>query len=143
MRLRAAVGAVVVGAVTLVGVSAGPASAGCSDVPPLPDGRIREVGGSYEGDGLIDCDPVAENSIDTELPHNTSLKFEARFRNEEDATQGVRLTRGGITEPEFKVKFKRGQNDITDKILAGKVFPGIAPDQSTPKITIKVKALDI
>ena len=121
---------------------AGPAHAGCNEIPPLPDGRIRRVGGVYTGAGVIDCSKVADNTVSLNRQIGESGRFEFKFRNEEATTADILIRYFPNVDSRFKVTFLKGTKDITDKIDyggGGKTFRDVAPGASTPIITVRIK----
>ena len=132
-------------AVMLVVATAGPAWAGCTAPPDNADARIRKVASQeYIGNGVLNC--FAPNMGNTQLitvsrkPGRTA-EFEVRVRNDGDEVEHVRLRGAENIGVDFKVKYFRGDHDITEKVVSigGKVFKDIPGGDSTPVVRMKLK----
>ena len=145
MKLRLGLGTIIVGAFTLVGVLVfpEPAYAGCTDDPPLPDGRLRKVGGEFVGQNFFNCSVLGGlNSVLVTRAAGEKGKFEMRWRNLLASDQDIRVREvSAATDEGFGLRYVLNGRDITAKLKvpSGKTFRDVEPDRSTPAIVAKIK----
>lgn len=137
--MRRVIAACLCALVGLGGVFLGGAPAGAGPCPSFPDadGRIKEAGGSYSGDGTYD-DPAILHSLDP----GESQEWVVRYRNRKLNAKTIELTAQlSGSSGAVHVKFFVGGTRLDSTALYGDgvEFSGIAPSGSTPSLTVRIK----
>jgi hypothetical protein len=115
----------------------------CAAKPGHGDVRVRaRPDGAWAGKNLyventeLDLSPLTAH---VDLADGQVAKFELRLKNDRGKPRDMLLLAAppsGTASTSYT--FKRGGADVTGRMFAGKVFRGVKPGKSTPKITLRI-----
>lgn len=125
--------------ITLVAATAiatgSPAFAACPGEDLDADGRIKPAGGQYSGDG-----EHPKTEISFSLAEGASQEFVVRFRNLLTKNKRIVLESGAQgVQNDYRVKYFLDGVNVTTSLEAGAEFGPIAPNRSTPALTMRIK----
>ncbi|HUP83670.1 MAG TPA: CSLREA domain-containing protein [Candidatus Limnocylindria bacterium] len=102
-----------------------------------PDGRIRKFSGAYVGNDIYNNDGTNQTK-NGQARIGYIVEFTLAIENDGDGSDTFKLQVNGGSTTMYRIKYYRGSNDITTKVVDGTyVTPSIAPGQSL-LITIDV-----
>jgi CSLREA domain-containing protein len=102
-----------------------------------PDGRIRKFSGTYIGNNIYNSDGTNQTKTG-QARIGYIVEFTLAIQNDGDGADSFRLSVDGGSTTMYRIKYYRGSNDITAKVVDGTyVTPTIAPGASL-LITIDV-----